>query len=119
MCRYFNIILLKDIYNLRKYFLEFSVYFCLSLQTMEHVTYMPKEAKRQQEKQWLLKTVLFGYNCLIFVSHLMLVNINSLFITLFYVRFCLISLLFRSFSHCGQVGLSHERTLQILGASFS
>ena len=35
---------------------------------MEHVQYMPKEAKKEQEKQRLLKTILFGYNCLIFVS---------------------------------------------------
>jgi len=35
---------------------------------MEHVTYMPKEAKKEQERLRLLKSVLFGYNCLIFVS---------------------------------------------------
>ena len=39
-------------------------------QKMEHVQYMPKEAKREQEQQRLLKTILFGYNCLIFVSRL-------------------------------------------------
>jgi len=49
------------------------------MQIMEHVTYMPKEAKKEQDKLRLLKTILFGYNCWIFVSILMFVYLNSLF----------------------------------------
>jgi len=39
---------------------------------MEHVTYMPKEAKKEQETLRLLKTILFGYNCALFVSIMLL-----------------------------------------------
>jgi len=48
-------------------------------QIMEHVTYMPREAKKEQERLQLAKTVLFVYNCFIFVSQLLLTNINLLF----------------------------------------
>jgi len=41
---------------------------------MEHVTYMPKEAKKEQEKLRLLKSGLFFYNCLLFVSPLVFIN---------------------------------------------
>lgn len=43
---------------------------------MEHVTYMPREAKKEQEKLELLKTVLFGYNCLLFVLACLLLGIS-------------------------------------------
>jgi len=49
---------------------------------MQHVTYMPREAKKEQEKLQLLKAVLFGYNCAIFVSQLLLINIKSLFVVI-------------------------------------
>ena len=40
---------------------------------------MPREAKKEQERLQLAKTVLFVYNCFIFVSQLLLININLLF----------------------------------------
>lgn len=43
---------------------------------MEHVTYMPKEAKKEQERLRLLKSVLFGYNCLIFVCACILLGVS-------------------------------------------
>lgn len=43
---------------------------------MEHVTYMPREAKKEQEKLRLLKTVLFAYNCLIFVCACALLGVS-------------------------------------------
>jgi len=46
---------------------------------MEHVQYMPKEAKKEQEQLRLLKTVLFGYNCLIFVSLFIIFIIYSIY----------------------------------------
>lgn len=43
---------------------------------MQHVTYMPREAKKEQEKLQLLKAVLFGYNCAIFVCACLLLGVS-------------------------------------------
>lgn len=42
---------------------------------MEHVTYMPKEAKKEKERLTLLKYVLFTYNFLVFICACLLMGV--------------------------------------------
>ena len=48
-------------------------------QIMEHLTYVPKEVKKERTKLDRLRTALFGYNCVIFVSLLVFIYSILLF----------------------------------------